>query len=89
MLEAKGDDYPECIEDDHVEELDSDFERDLGIVSGCDGDYLGEKLVKEETSPQQRNLGGKQKCKLLLTWQSSCVIANNTRKTAKAICPRL
>ena len=24
-----------------------------------------------------------------LTWQSSCVIANNTRKTAKAICPRL
>ena len=24
-----------------------------------------------------------------LTWQSSCVIANNARKTAKAICPRL
>ena len=24
-----------------------------------------------------------------LTWQSSCVIANNAQKTAKAICPRL
>ena len=24
-----------------------------------------------------------------LTWQSSCVIANNAPKTAKAICPRL
>ena len=24
----------------------------------------------------------------VLTWQSSCVIANNARKTAKAICPR-
>ena len=24
-----------------------------------------------------------------LTWQSSCVIANNARKTAKAMCPRL
>ena len=24
-----------------------------------------------------------------LTWQSSCVIANNARKTANAICPRL
>ena len=24
-----------------------------------------------------------------LTWQSSCVIANNARKTAKAICQRL
>ena len=24
-----------------------------------------------------------------LTWQSSCVIANNTQKTAKAICARL
>ena len=23
----------------------------------------------------------------MLTWQSSCVIANNTQKTAKAICP--
>ena len=23
------------------------------------------------------------------TWQSSCVIANNAQKTAKAICPRL
>ena len=24
-----------------------------------------------------------------LTWQSSCVIANNAQQTAKAICPRL
>ena len=24
-----------------------------------------------------------------LTWQTSCVIANNAPKTAKAICPRL
>ena len=24
----------------------------------------------------------------LHAWQSSCVIANNARKTAKAICPR-
>ena len=24
-----------------------------------------------------------------LTWQSSCVIANNARKTANAICSRL
>ena len=61
-VEAEGDDYLECIADDDVEELDSEFERDLGMVSGCDGDYLeheGKKLVKEETSPkwhQQRNL---------------------------------
>ena len=61
-VEVEDDDYLECIEDDDVKELDSEFERDLGIVSGCDGDYLkheGEKLVKEETSPkwhQQRNL---------------------------------
>ena len=57
-VEVEGDDYLECIEDD-VEELDSDFERDLGIVSGCDGDYLEherENIVKEETSSQQRNL---------------------------------
>ena len=24
-----------------------------------------------------------------LTWQSSCVIANNTRKIAKAVCPSI
>ena len=24
-----------------------------------------------------------------ITWQSSCVIANNAQKIAKAICPRL
>ena len=32
--EVEDDDYLECIEDDDVKELDSEFERDLGIVSG-------------------------------------------------------
>ena len=57
-IEVEGDDYPECIEDD-VEELDSDFERDLGIVSGCEGNLTSVK------KPAINNNGGKRKCKLL------------------------
>ena len=72
-VEAEGDDYPECIEDDR-EELDSDFERDLGIVSGCDGDYLehegvkiseGGNLTSAKKPAINNNNGGKRKRKLL------------------------
>ena len=86
-VEAEGDDYPECIEDDveaegddresikeDMEELDSDFERDLGIVSGCDGDYLeherekiseGGNLTSAKGPAINNNNGGKRKRKLL------------------------